>query len=211
MAVVASVIISRAQKILLDTSGVRWDSAELLGWINDAQREISLYKPSESIRRDVLAMAQGTYQRVAADSTRILSVVSNLRSVSPRVAGRSVTMVALDVMNIMHPRWQEEGYFPYASEAKHVSPDPADEGAFYVFPGNDGTGKLEVVVAVPPALLTADTQSLVVRDVYANAVLDYVLYRAFSKDSESPNTSERAGGHYAMFSAAIGIKATVEG
>jgi hypothetical protein len=211
MTVAASVIIGRAQKILLDTSGVRWDSTELLGWVNDAQREVSIYKPAESIRRDAVLLVAGTYQRLAADATQLLQVVCNLRSTSPRIAGRSVTPVARHVLDAMHPRWQESDYFPFAAEAKHFAPDDVDIGAFHVFPGNDGTGHVEVVIAVPPAILTDAAQLLSVRDVYANAVLDYVLYRAFSKDSESANTSERAGGHYAMFSAAIGIKATVEG
>ena len=211
MAVLASSIIQRAQQLLLDTLGVRWDSSELLGWVNDGLRELALYKPNESIRRDAVPLAAGTYQRVAADATQIMLVGCNLKSAAPRVAGRAASRVAREVLDAMHPLWQDSGAFPFVKEAKHFCADDVDPGAFYVFPGNDGSGLLEVIVAVPPAVLTDASQPIGVRDVYANAILDYVLYRAFSKDSEAPSAAERAGGHYAMFSSAIGIKGTVEG
>ena len=38
-----------------------------------------------------------------------------------------------------------------------------------------------------------------VDDVYANALIDYVLYRAYMKDAEFAGNQQRASGHYNLF------------
>ena len=41
-------LITRAQDTLQDTTSVRWPEAELLRYINDAQREIVNFRPDAS-------------------------------------------------------------------------------------------------------------------------------------------------------------------
>jgi hypothetical protein len=48
---------------------------------------------------------------------------------------------------------------------------------------------------------TADT--IRVDDHYANAMLDYMLYRAYSKDADYAANGERAVGHYNAMQAAL--------
>jgi hypothetical protein len=70
---------------------------------------------------------------------------------------------------------------------------------------------IEIVYSqVPTLIASSGTPVITVRDIYANALLDYVLYRAFGKDSEYGNQSDRSQIHYKMFSQAIGIKYTIE-
>lgn len=47
-------------------------------------------------------------------------------------------------------------------------------------------------------------------DIYANAILDYVLYRAYSKDAEYAANASRAALHYQAFTAALGAKTQVD-
>jgi hypothetical protein len=95
-----------------------------------------------------------------------------------------------------------------------VAYDPADSNIdFYVFPPQPATGmaSIEIVYSKVPAIIpTGATEVITIRDIYANALLDYVLYRAFGKDSEYGNQSDRSQIHYKMFSQAIGIKYTIE-
>ncbi|MDO8312640.1 MAG: hypothetical protein Q7T25_11940, partial [Sideroxyarcus sp.] len=41
---------------------------------------------------------------------------------------------------------------------------------------------------------------------YGNGILDYVLYRAYSKDADYAANAQRAVGYYQVFAAALGIK-----
>jgi hypothetical protein len=46
--------------------------------------------------------------------------------------------------------------------------------------------------------------------VFAGALMDYVLYRAYSKDGEVPNSAARAVAHYQAFEAALGMTAQAD-
>jgi hypothetical protein len=96
----------------------------------------------------------------------------------------------------------------------HIAYDPADSNVdFYVYPPQPASGmsSIEIVYSQVPAIIpSSGTPVITVRDIYANALLDYVLYRAFGKDSEYGNQSDRSQIHYKMFSQAIGIKYTIE-
>ena len=56
------------------------------------------------------------------------------------------------------------------------------------------------------ALYTAVTGNISVPDIYGNVVQDYVLFRAYSKDSTYAGNGNRAQAHYTMFANALGIE-----
>jgi hypothetical protein len=66
-------------------------------------------------------------------------------------------------------------------------------------------------IAEAPALGSV-TGELSVPDIYSNVVQDYILYRAYSKDSEYAGNAQRAQAHYGAFANALGIEiqATVQ-
>lgn len=47
-------------------------------------------------------------------------------------------------------------------------------------------------------------------DIYANVILDYILYRAYSKDAEYAANATRASLHYQAFTSALGAKTQVD-
>ena len=59
-------VIARAQDVLLDTSAVRWTSAELIRWTNDAQREIAVVQPSSAAKVANVSLVAGTKQTLPA-------------------------------------------------------------------------------------------------------------------------------------------------
>lgn len=54
------------------------------------------------------------------------------------------------------------------------------------------------------------TGSISLDDIYANALLDYIMYRGFSKDAAYAGAGNRAAMHYQAFAMALGIKVKVE-
>lgn len=55
------------------------------------------------------------------------------------------------------------------------------------------------------------TGNISVPDIYGNALHDYIMFRAYSKDSEYAGNAARAQAYYAVFANSLGIevKATV--
>lgn len=223
MPVMASDIITRAQTVVQDTTGVRWPFAELLQWLNDGQREVAVYKPSATATNVAITLQQGTLQSAGEGGLAILRVIRNLKTPlsTPRVGGRACRIVSREVLDAQHPNWHDPEVFPYEKEVKHFCFDDSDPTHFYVFPGNNGTGAIEAVISQSPPDVAlapgADANSIVayrlpiqVPDIYANCLLDYVLFRAYSKDADYAGNADRSATHYQMFTATLLVKAQNE-
>lgn len=223
MTVLASAIIDRAQTIVQDKTGVRWPYAELLDWLNDGQRETAVYKPTATARNIALTLEAGTLQNIGDGGLALLRVTRNLKTpvTEPRIGSRACRIVEREVLDAQHPGWHDPDEFAYAKEVKHFCFDDSDPTHFYVFPGNDGTGAVEAVVSMSPPEVELDALADVnelasyalpisIPDIYANALLDYVLFRAYSKDAEYAGNAERSINHYQMFVATLTAKTTNE-
>lgn len=214
-------VFQRAETILQDVGATRWPYAEQILWLNDAMREIVIHKPNANSRTVELALVAGTLQTLPDQYHAMLAVTRNLSGPSEaRIGGRSITTVKRSVMDNLMPRWHDPAFMPNSAMVRHVIDDPLDQRTFYVVPGNTGAGVIEAVVSVIPAALAvpaspgalASYEALTVDlpAIYMNAIVDFVLYRAFSKDMALPGAAQRAVAHYTAFANALGIKAQAE-
>ena len=94
--------------------------------------------------------------------------------------------------------------------------DPVDPKNFYVYPHPSGGGHtLEIVYSASPSDITisnfsSDTTVISLDDLYANPILDFMLYRAYQKDSEFAGDIQRYSGYLQSFQNALGIKNQVD-
>lgn len=196
-------VIDRATIILQDATSVRFPQAELLKFYNDAQKEVALYRPDASMVHATFACATGSKQTLPTAALRLVDVVRN-------VSGRSVTQVERKILDETLPNWHETA--ASSDGIQHFIYDPADPKNFYIFPkGASGTHSLEIVYSSVPTDIAisnfaTDTQVIGVDDIYANCLLDYVLYRAYQIDSEFAGNAQRAAMHYSAFANSLGIK-----
>lgn len=217
-------VMTRAQYILQDAGAVRWTAPELRLWLNDALREIAIRKPNATAESVELSLQRGTYQRIPDEFQSLISINRNLVTLddSPerRGGGRIVTPTMREVMDAQIPGWQDNAKLPYARQVMHYIEEIIDRRSFYVVPGNDGTGIVEATVSRIPAevpvpagnVLDAESYDTVVEigDIYRSALVDYSLYRAFSKDMNIQGGAQRAQMHYQQFADALGIKVQME-
>lgn len=209
-------ILSRAQTVIQDTLGTFWPREELLDWFNDARRAILTHKPSAGAQNVVLPLVQGSYQPLAPDVVALLRIYRNVEAVgtgevppADRRPGRVVRIVERHAMDSQLPNWHEAAA---TTQVDHYMVDSDDPHTFYVYPPNDGTGKVEALVAfaMEELALTDEDDPLDMDtgfpDVYGNAILDFVLYRAYLKNANFAGSLERATAHYNMFAQALGIR-----
>ena len=71
-------VIDRAEEILQDTSNVRWSQQTLLDYLNDAQREIVLFRPDASTTNESFTLAQSAKQSLPSGGLRLLDVYKNI-------------------------------------------------------------------------------------------------------------------------------------
>lgn len=217
MAFQARQVMQAASTILQDVGTVRWTAAELLDHLNAGVREIVTRKPTASTKHVSLSLVSGTLQTLPAAYTMLCDVTRNLTAPHPNpVGGGSIrVMASRSLMDQQIPDWQDSASLPFAKRVIHVIPDAADPRAFLVVPGNDGTGMIEAIVGFMPTAVAAPsgaaaletsnyTGEVPLPDAYRNALVEYVLHRAFAKDAGVPGAAERAVAHLNLFTDMLG-------
>jgi hypothetical protein len=197
MALTAANVITRAQDLIQDTTGVRWPEAELLRYLNDGRREVCIARPDLYSVSSVQSLAAGTKQAIPADGSRFLDAIRNI-SVD-NAPGRAVRIVEREVLDAQLPDWHSST----TGATKHFMFDERTPRVFYVYPPAAAGQKLEIAYAQNPVEITNTSTELTNEDVYAGALVDYVCYRAFSKDAEYAGNAQRAGLHYAQFTSLL--------
>ena len=198
--------LTKVQTILQDTTGIRWPiDDELLGWLNDGQREVVLNKPEASVKNESVTLTTGsTKQTIPAAGIMLVDVVRNMGAAGS-TPGKAVRLVTRDVLDAQRPDWHSDANT--GNYIQHFMYDPRDPKTFYVYPKAPATALyLELVYSAAPTDCATTASTIGVDDIFANALLDYVLYRAYSKDAEYAANGQLALAHYTAFANAFGIK-----
>lgn len=200
-------IINRAKTILQDTTtaGVQWPSTELQDWLNAAQNEIIQYRPDAVVVNDTAfePVTDESRQSLPAAGLKLIDVVRNTGSTSNMRAIRRIERAILDDQL---PNWHAS---TTTVDIEHFVYDERDPKTFYLYPRPKLGCKIHIIYTSVPTPISlskfdgTDDTKISVDDIYANAILDYILYRAFSKDAEYTQDMNRATGHYAAFKAAM--------
>ena len=200
-------ILDRASIILQDTSNVRFPNAELLKFFNDSQREVVLHRPDAKTVNTTVSCSVGSKQSLPSTGLRLIDVVRN-------DAGRAITQIDRKILDETLPNWHNTAA-DATKKVEHFIYDPADPKNFYVYPNATASMDIEIIYSTAPSDIVVsnfgtDTQTISLDDIYANALLDYMLFRAYQKDSEYAGNAERSMMHYQSFANALGIKSRAD-
>ncbi|PTT95496.1 hypothetical protein DBR45_48875, partial [Pseudomonas sp. HMWF031] len=74
---------------------------------------------------------------------------------------------------------------------------------------------IQIVYSVAPQAVSItdfenDTTTISIDDCYFNAIKEYMLYSAYSKDADYAANAQRAASHYSIFERALGNKSGVD-
>lgn len=205
MTIAAQSIIRRVVETMQDNTSIRWPIAELVRYLNDGQREVVLYRPDAMVTNASVTLVAGAKQALPTNGAKLIDVVRNTGTNK-----RSVRMANRAILDTQSPNWYNH---TGVTEVLHYMYDPRDPRVFYVYPPAAESGaSVEVVYAAYPsditepadgAVYTAVTGNISLPDIYGNVLTDYILYRAYTKDSEYAGNAQRAQAHYAAFQAAL--------
>lgn len=212
MPIPAQSVIRRCVETLQDPTSIRWPVAELVRYLNDGQREVALYRPDSTGTSATMTCVVGTKQSLPANGAKLIEVVRNVTGTK-----KAVRLTNREILDAQTPGWHN---LAGVGEVLHYMYDPRNPRVFYVYPPATASAQLDIVYTAYPqdvtepadgSLYTAVVGNVGVPDIYTNALQDYILYRAYTKDSEYAGNTARAQAHYAAFANALGveIKATV--
>lgn len=196
MAILVSALIATLRPLLLDPApGDTWFDPDFIRMISVAQRVVCLVKRDAYPVRASIALVAGTKQSIPADGHTLMQVYGNTAS------GRRVTQCIAELMDVA------AAYHPAATQEVDVqqwAADPRDPTRFDVVPPNTGTGFLDALYGSTPPNLTVVGDSLVVPDIYEQAILDLVLSMAYGQNTARGDTVKESY-HWNRWGALLGI------
>lgn len=198
-----STIIKRVNTLLVDPTFTRWPKQELLDYYNDATKAIVLVRPDAHTKNVEFTCVAGTKQALPADALRLIEVLRNAN-------GKVVRFVPRKALDDSYPDWHSGNTSVTIDNYTYEERDPK---TFYLHPGPAAAVKVDVIYSVAPqSKVLADVESAGnpaladLDDIYINPIIDFMLYRCFSKDAEYAANSNRAAGHYNAFLQQLGEK-----
>lgn len=229
--------IQRAAILLQDMTAVRWSTDELVEWLNDGQRAIQRPRPDATSTTMIVPLKGGARQdlltltRLAGDGGGPLEpkpamLMKLVRNVAPGSNQQIIRLVARDALDAVLPTWMVAQ--PQVS-VRNYTFDDQQPTIFHVYPPAIEPVLTPVPPApvIPPAIvemiysaypvdiaqpgpgkLWSDVDGdLSVEAVWAECLLDYIMYRAFTKDSEYAANGARAQAHFDKFQQPLVVEA----
>jgi hypothetical protein len=203
-------IIKRVQRSVNDVTGIVWTEKELLEHFNDAIKDIVLHRPDAGAKNTFFdCTPDSSKQTLPGDALRLIEVVRNN-------GGKVVTRIDRSTLDATRPDWHQS---QPSTSVEHFVYDDRDPKTFYLYPRPTNNGpaahQVEIVYSTCPAeIIIPETQikdgsdetTIPLDDTYANAIIDFMLSRAYSKDLGSAANANRAGVHYQKYGNALGVK-----
>lgn len=200
-------VLRDAQTIIQDKTGVRWPLSELLGWFNLAQVAVVAARPDACTRNEKFTSVLGTKQVLPAEGLRLIDVPRNEAGTKKPI--RRIEKRVLDDQTEWHDQTTP------SPVVQHYVYDDRDPKTFYLFPAPAAGVDVLLVYSVAPAAIEiadfeTDAKVMALDDVYRPPILDYILYRAYSKDADYAGNANRAMGALQAFNNALGVKMSAD-
>lgn len=201
----ASDVLDKAAIILLDSPNDRWTSAELIDYLNLAQKELAKHKPAASKTRVSVIFVTGTQQSLPVGGVMLLDLDRNIKSDDS--IGNAIRYADKASLDSFDPDWhlaaEETQTESYCYDAK------MDPKIYWISPPVKVGGKGELVYAKIPTTVIATTDTLDLDDDYEAPLVDYVVARALSKDNEVQDL-QKASAFYQAFYQSIGVRTAAQ-
>lgn len=194
---------------LNDLDYVRWTKSNLADYLTDAIAVMAALKPTLFTVFAPLRLAPGAVQTVPGEFTELVDILYNFNSdgtqgeyvnqgsfTTARALGRSACTPAYGDGYVVrsytvHP--ENDTYYIVDPPAPSVSPMPAVWALLRRAPN--------VIVVETDEVVMANTTP----ETYRSALLEWMLYRAFARDTESTDSFQKSQAHYKAFYQFLGL------
>jgi len=105
--ITAQSIINKAAIQLTDIGNTRWTRAELLGWLNDGQRQIVIMSPNATNKLTVVQLDIGTRQHIPTDGWTLLEIIRSMGTDGTK-PGRAIRLTSRELLDSFNPDWHSD-------------------------------------------------------------------------------------------------------
>lgn len=200
-------LIKRAEIITQDKTSVRWPKEEWLTWYNDAILFVVNRRPDKAVKNADFALdITNSKQELPSDALSLFTVTRNITS------GKPVRQLSRNQLDDQYNDWHSHT----SDNVDHYIYDERDPTHFYVYPRPVTAGHLiEVVYPFAPEAIEitefdTDITVIGIDDSFVNSIIDFMLYRAYSKDADYSSNGQRAMNSLQAAESGLGLKTQVD-
>jgi hypothetical protein len=206
-----------AKEQLVDQGGVFWTEAEMLNYISLGYAAIITARPDANsilVTHDCVA---GAIQEIPTtyDGAQLLAVRRNMikttvDGVTTYSSGKIPRLISGDLADSIMPTWFTAPANADGQIDEYIY-DDRTPNTFYVYPNATANTALELLLSVLPAKhVDPTTETIAINTRYISPLLDYVMFRAYIRDSKDTHSKQMADGYLQRFNSAMGTKVTVD-
>ncbi|MFV8385802.1 DUF6682 family protein [Vibrio parahaemolyticus] len=184
-------LIDRISRDLIDLRNVRWSRTELIDFLNDAIASIVIRRPDLSRATATVPTSSNTVA-LPGDAYQILAV--------NHVDDVAAQYVDINKLNQLYPDWRITAGAPVCWTRNEM-----DETTLFLYPSPTAEVNVELVYS-RNLRVAAESDAFPLPEIYEGVVADFVMYRAYNKDSQNPNEGNKAQLHLQAFATALGDK-----
>ncbi len=204
----ASTILDSAATTLLDVAHRTWSADELLGYLNEAQRATAAARPADFyvVEEDMVLQA-GIVQALPDNGILLIDIPRNSQSLPSGVLNPSFRVITQVDKTLQD---EADRFWPIGTpqtEVEHYTFDPRNPRRFTVYPPNDGTGSINIVYGAYAPEVMYDTEDLVCPDNYQTPLINFILAKAYSKNSKRQDLV-KTGSYMQMWGQALGLESS---
>ena len=184
-----------------DSTQYTWSDSFLLNALNDAQRNIVLFKHSANTVNATLPLQAGTKQNVE-DGIFLVGLSRNMGT-DGTTPGTPIHRVGWEQFNYIVSAFHTT---TAAAEVEVFTQYPEDPSHFYVYPPQPDTlmGSVEEVYTGIPSALSTTSEVISLDNLYEAAILNYMLYRAYAVETD-PISSGLSDKYYKLYLNELGV------
>ena len=210
-AILGSEVIQQASVLLEDRANKTWTVEELLGWLNFGQNAIVMLRPDAKTRVRSVQLVAGTRQALASPDLRVLDIPRNMGSGD--VPGRAIRFIERRELDLEDPDWHLAANA--SAVVRHWMYDQAVPNVWWCYPAQPSSnmGHVEIITSATPEPVTisgvaggASSTAIDIDDLYVNPLVAWIVYRAFSRDTEYAQPGGKAELAQREFFQFFGIK-----
>ena len=191
----ASAVIAKARQQLNDeTETYRWSDPELIGWLDQGQKEVVRLEPTANPVNATISLAEGNLQSIPSDGYGFIKTNANMGS-DGQTPGKIVNMIDRNRIDILMPDWTTAR----ASSVIHLACRHENPRKFEVYPKPQTPRHLSITYGQIPATVTQLTDDLTLNDTYESVLLDYILYRTLTGETDEAALLVKGEKYRALF------------
>jgi len=205
MSITAQSVVDDAELILMDSDNDHWTEAELFGYLKDGEKETAIHKPDIYIINDDVVLVEGTRQSLPSGAIHLIDIVRNMGTNGSTI-GDVITLIDKKSFDAIDRSWHKA---TASATVEHFMFDSRDPTRFYVYPPQPSSsfGYVDMIYASIPPTISAISSNINLDDIYKHVLVNYLLYRAYSKDVDiSADGGAKATFYYKMFLQGLGVK-----